>query len=74
MSDSQAIPPNLQETIEKLSPHFIKLPADAEPPRIRVYANCCEHEIRRRGNEWRCVEDCRCMMMGCVPKVWDDVC
>ncbi len=27
---------------------------------------CCLHIIERHGNEWRCTENCRCMMMGCT--------
>jgi len=30
------------------------------------YCRCCSHEIHRLGNEWRCSEGCRCMMMGCT--------
>jgi hypothetical protein len=27
----------------------------------------CGHPVTQLGNEWACVNRCRCLMMGCVP-------
>lgn len=66
------LPRELVEQIASLMQHAVRVDRDA-PLKISVYCNVCEHEIERYGNDWRCVEKppCRCMMMGCVPKVWD---
>lgn len=72
---SQKLPPeveaSLEASVEKMAGAIIAAPL---PPvtRIPVYCNVCEHPIERRGSEWQCSENCRCMMIGCVPKVWRD--
>lgn len=31
--------------------------------------NLCLHPIVRLGMDWVCTEGCRCIMIGCVPRV-----
>lgn len=71
--DKNMLPPGVIERLDRLGVEYV--PADpANPPRVAVYCNLCEHEIKRHGNDWRCVANppCRCLMMGCVPKVWSN--
>lgn len=66
---SEELPAELQRVIADM-PSLITRDRVSPVTRIPLYANCCGHEIERYGNEWRCSEKCRCMMIGCVPKVW----
>lgn len=40
------------------------------PVGIPIFCNVCLHTIRRHGSDWECAKQCRCLMIGCVPKVW----
>lgn len=39
-------------------------PTDLRGPRC----NLCGHQVHRLGMDWVCTENCRCIMIGCVPK------
>lgn len=79
---SDKLPPEIQDTIAAMADHIMAaalrpIAAALRPiTRIPVYCNVCEHEIvpSENAGEWKCVRkpSCRCMMIGCVPKVWDD--
>jgi hypothetical protein len=40
------------------------LTTDLRGPRC----NLCSHQIHRLGMDWVCTENCRCIMIGCIPK------
>lgn len=43
---------------------------DLRPPNGKdpqPYCNLCHHPIVRLGMDWICTEECRCLMIGCVP-------
>lgn len=67
-ASSEELPP---EIIAPLLQHAF-VSDQPRPTYIPVYCNVCDHEIRRHGNDWRCVTSppCRCLMIGCTPKIW----
>lgn len=40
------------------------VPTDLRGPRC----NLCGHQVHRLGMDWVCTENCRCVMIGCIPK------
>ena len=36
-------------------------------PASETVCAVCGHPVIQLGNEWACVNRCRCLMMGCVP-------
>ncbi len=48
-----------------------------DPPEENAYqstdlrgprCNLCHHQIYKLGMDWVCTENCRCVMIGCIPK------